>query len=52
MPSEKQKSVKNADHCRVVGATHDGNSAILGDLNTTKTGRITITAVSYTHLAV
>lgn len=43
MPSETQKSVKNGDNCRVVGGTHAGKSRIISELNTSKTGHLTIT---------
>lgn len=43
MPSETQKSVKNGDNCHVVGGTHAGKSGIISDLNTSKTGHLTIT---------
>ena len=43
MPAETQKSVKNGDNCIVVGGTHAGKSGIISDLNTSKTGHITIT---------
>ena len=35
--------VKNGDHCNVIGGTHGGKSGIVSDLNTSKTGHLTIT---------
>lgn len=37
------KKLKNGDHCIVVGGTHAGKSGTVKDLNTSKTGHITIT---------
>ncbi len=39
------KKLKNGDQCMVVGGTHKGKSGILQDLNTSKTGHITITVL-------
>ena len=35
--------LKNGDQCKVVGGTHTGKSGTVEDLNTSKTGHITIT---------
>jgi ribosomal protein S4E len=40
-----QATVKDGDHCRVVGGTHRGKSGIVRDLNVSKTGHLTITVV-------
>lgn len=37
--------LKNGDQCTVVGGTHQGKSGIVQDLNTSKTGHITITVL-------
>jgi ribosomal protein S4E len=43
--SNNQNELKNGDHCLVVGGTHKGKSGIVQDLNTSKTGHITITVL-------
>ena len=35
--------LKDGDHCTVVGGTHSGKSGTVRDINTSKTGHITIT---------
>ena len=35
--------LKDGDHCRVVGGTHIGKSGTVHDINTSKTGHVTIT---------
>lgn len=37
--------IKDGDQCTVVGGTHKGKSGIVQDLNTSKTGHITITVM-------
>ncbi|MFL6736325.1 MAG: KOW motif-containing protein [Sphingomonas sp.] len=37
------ESVRNGDQCTVVTGTHAGKSGIVEDLNTSKTGHVTIT---------
>lgn len=37
--------LKNGDQCTVVGGTHKGKSGTVQDLNTSKTGQITITVL-------
>ncbi|HEX4739408.1 MAG TPA: KOW motif-containing protein [Allosphingosinicella sp.] len=39
----KPAEVKDGDHCRVVGGTHEGRSGIVEDRKTSKTGHVTIT---------
>ena len=39
------EKLKNGDHCTVVGGTHKGKSGIVQDINTSKTGHITITVL-------
>jgi ribosomal protein S4E len=38
-------SLKDGDNCIVIGGTHKGKSGIIRDINTSKTGHITITVV-------
>jgi ribosomal protein S4E len=37
--------LKDGDNCQVIGGTHKGKSGIRRDINTSKTGHITITVV-------
>lgn len=41
----KQQAVKDGDTCEVVAGTHAGKSGMVRDLNTSKTGHLTITVV-------
>lgn len=43
MQSDSEKTVKAGDYCKVVGGTHVGKWGIVSDLNTSKTGHLTIT---------
>ncbi len=43
MQPEERKLVKDGDHCCVIGGTHKGKSGMVSDLNTSKTGHLTIT---------
>ena len=38
-------TVKDGAHCDVVGGTHAGKSGTVRDVNTSKTGHVTITVV-------
>ncbi len=38
-------SLKDGDTCRVIAGTHKGKSGIVRDINTSKTGAVTITVV-------
>ncbi|MES1228435.1 MAG: KOW motif-containing protein [Armatimonadota bacterium] len=38
-------AVKDGDQCKVVGGTHAGKSGTVRDINTSKTGHVTITVV-------
>jgi ribosomal protein S4E len=40
-----QTAIKNGDQCLVIGGTHKGKSGLVQDLNTSKTGHITITVL-------
>ena len=37
--------LKDGDYCSVVGGTHAGKSGTVRDINTSKTGHVTITVV-------
>jgi ribosomal protein S4E len=39
------QKLKDGDECKVVGGTHAGKSGTVRDINTSKTGHITITVV-------
>jgi ribosomal protein S4E len=43
MKSNTSKKLKDGDHCTVIGGTHAGKSGTVRDINTSKTGHITIT---------
>lgn len=45
MPISKQIKLKDGDNCTVVAGTHAGKTGIVRDINTSKTGHITITVV-------
>jgi len=39
------ENLKDGDECKVIGGTHVGKSGKVRDINTSKTGHITITVV-------
>ena len=39
----KTENLKNGDQCNVIDGTHKGKSGTIRDINTSKTGHITIT---------
>ncbi|MBL0136102.1 MAG: KOW motif-containing protein [Chitinophagaceae bacterium] len=39
------RQLKDGDYCKVITGTHAGKSGIVQDINTSKTGHITITVV-------
>lgn len=43
MKPNTEKQLKDGDQCKVTGGTHTGKSGTVRDLNTSKTGHITIT---------
>lgn len=43
MTTRKIEKLKDGDHCTVTGGTHAGKSGTVRDINTSKTGHITIT---------
>lgn len=45
METKFQFELKDGDHCTVVGGTHSGKAGVVRDINTSKTGHITITVV-------
>jgi len=45
MKSQTSSKLKDGDQCTVVGGTHAGKSGTVRDINTSKTGHITITVV-------
>ena len=45
MKTTKSILLKDGDLCTVVGGTHAGKSGTVRDINTSKTGHITITIV-------
>lgn len=45
MPVESSKNVRDGARCNVIGGTHAGKSGIVRDMNTSKTGHVTITVV-------
>jgi ribosomal protein S4E len=45
MIATSQNKLKDGDHCEVVKGTHAGNSGIVRDIKTNKTGQVTITVI-------
>jgi len=45
MPSQSPAPLVDGAQCKVVGGTHAGKSGTVRDINTSKTGQITITVV-------
>jgi len=43
--ANKVSGLKDGDQCKVIGGTHIGKSGIVRDINTSKTGHITITVL-------
>ena len=43
MKTQASQKLKDGDQCKVVGGTHTGKSGTVRDINTSKTGHITIT---------
>lgn len=46
--SSSSKPLKDGDFCEVIGGTHKGKSGIVSDINTSKTGHVTITVTQKT----
>ena len=45
MKTKLPNAPKDGDHCSVIGGTHKGKSGTVRDINTSKTGHVTITVV-------
>lgn len=45
MKTQTAPKLKDGDQCTVTGGTHAGKSGTVRDINTSKTGQITITVV-------
>ena len=45
MKTKTSQKLKDGDPCKVVGGVHAGKSGTVRDINTSKTGHITITVV-------
>ena len=45
METGSDHNLKDGAACRVIGGTHKGKSGIVRDINTSKTGHLTITVV-------
>jgi ribosomal protein S4E len=45
MQTKDEQVVKDEDRCNVVAGTHAGKSGTVRDINTSKTGHVTITVV-------
>ena len=45
MKTKTSIKLKDGNHCKVVGGTHTGKSGTVRDINTSKTGHVTITVV-------
>jgi ribosomal protein S4E len=43
MKSKTVQNLKDGDQCKVIGGTHTGKSGTVRDINTSKTGHITVT---------
>lgn len=43
MTSHPNNKLKDGARCTVIGGTHEGRSGIVKDINTSKTGAVTIT---------
>lgn len=45
MKTDSSTEIRDGAHCSVVGGTHVGKSGTVRDINTSKTGHVTITVV-------
>jgi hypothetical protein len=48
--NQKRMALKDGDSCKVIAGTHKGKSGLVRDINTSKTGHITITVVQVSGL--
>lgn len=44
-PDNPPKGLKDGAKCKVIGGVHAGKSGVVRDINTSKTGHLTITVV-------
>ena len=47
MKNKENPSLRDGAACRVVAGTHKGKSGIVRDINTSKSGNVTITVVQH-----
>ena len=45
MATKSTPKLKDGAKCRVIGGTHEGKTGVVRDINTSKTGHVTITVV-------
>lgn len=45
MMSKAPEGIRDGARCKVVGGTHAGKAGVVRDMNTSKTGHVTITVV-------
>ena len=45
MKAKQLHALKDGARCKVIGGTHEGKSGTVRDINTSKTGHVTITVV-------
>ena len=45
MKAKQSGKLRDGAQCKVIGGTHAGKSGIVRDINTSKTGHVTITVV-------
>jgi ribosomal protein S4E len=45
MKTKRVSKIKDGAHCKVIGGAHAGKSGIVRDINTSKTGHVTITVL-------
>ena len=45
MKAKPSSKLKDGAQCKVIGGTHEGKSGTVRDINTSKTGHVTITVV-------
>ncbi|WP_421944932.1 KOW motif-containing protein [Pedobacter sp.] len=50
MDLQQVSILKDGDKCMVINGTHKGKSGIVSDINTSKTGHITITVTQTTGI--
>jgi ribosomal protein S4E len=45
MKTKQPRKLKDGAQCKVIGGTHEGKNGTVRDINTSKTGHVTITVV-------